>query len=156
MSTADTTSHYYDSLQQLAEGFATIITHYERTIALLKAEQARSGPDVFRKDPRDRGRSQAIQIDEGTLSVVYRKKSCFLGNTVQLRLFRRLLRSRNQFLDYAELLEQVWEGIRSPSTVRSAIKILRRQLNEAGMSEVAQVIVGSVPGHYCLKADRLQ
>ncbi len=79
-----------------------------------------------------------------------------LEDQLGLRLFRRLLRSHNQYLDYTELLEQVWEGIRSPSTIRSAVKILRRQLNQAGMSEVAQAIVGSVPGHYCLKADQLQ
>lgn len=155
MSTSDTL-HYRESLRLLAEGYATLITHYDRTIALLKAEQARTEQEAQGRELRDRRKPQALQIDEGTLSVLYRHKSCFLGNTVQLRLFRRLLRSQNQYLDYTELLEQVWEGIRSPSTVRSAVKVLRRQLNQAGMNEVAQAIVGSVPGHYCLKSDRLQ
>lgn len=151
----DGNNHYRDSLRQLAEGYATIITQYERTIALLKAEQARASGGLRFPLPRVPRTSGALRIDEDTLSVIFRSKPCFLGNTIQLRLFRYLLRRRNQYVGHAELLEQVWDGIVSPSTIRSAIKVLRRQLRQAGMDAVADAVVGHVAGHYCLMVDRL-
>jgi len=155
MSTA-ATDHYRESLRQLAEGFAAIITHYERTIALLQEEQRRAhSPPQLAPATGPSIEADELWIDEGALSIRFRNKSCFLGNTVQLRLFRRLLRRRNQYVGHAELLEHVWDGIRSPSTIRSAVKLLRRQLQEAGMAEVAGNLVGTVAGHYALMVGRL-
>jgi DNA-binding winged helix-turn-helix (wHTH) protein len=90
------------------------------------------------------------------LSIEFRNKQCFLGNTIPLRLFRSLLQRRNQFLAYDELLDQVRGGVRSASTVRSAVKILRSRLRQAGMTEVAEAIDGQVAGHYALMINRLQ
>jgi DNA-binding winged helix-turn-helix (wHTH) protein len=48
----------------------------------------------------------------------------------------------------------VWGGVRSDSTVRTAIKRLRAALRQAGMSELANAIDGSSPGRYALRATR--
>ncbi|MBX3412379.1 MAG: winged helix-turn-helix domain-containing protein [Pirellulales bacterium] len=146
---------YRESLRQLAEGYAAIVTHYERTIALLQKEQHRYlATDL--KAVEGILEVGALRIDEGTFSVEFETNTCFLGNTIQLRLFRRLLRRRNRYVDHAELLEYVWDGVRSPATIRSAVKLLRRQLQQAGMGRVADAVVGTVAGHYALMVDRLQ
>lgn len=148
--------HYRESLRQLAEGFAAIIAHYERTISLLEIELARPGRPLVGTTRSTRMRIGELRIQDETLTIAFREKRCFLGNTITLRLFRRLLQRRNQFIRHDELLTQVWDGIRSPSTIRSAVKMLRRQLRKAGMKEVADAIDGRTAGHYGLMTDRLK
>ncbi len=60
-----------------------------------------------------------------------------------MRLFRRLLLQRNQFVRHDDLLRHVWDGIRAPSTIRSAVKLLRKQFREAGMTTVASPAMGA-------------
>jgi DNA-binding response OmpR family regulator len=88
--------------------------------------------------------------DVRQLHVFHQGKTCFLGNTVAFR-FLALLESRlNQYISYEDLLAGVWYGYRADATVRSAVRNLRRKLREAGLSEVAAAIDGSVPGYYAL------
>jgi len=148
--------HYRDSLRQLAEGYAAIIAQYERTISLLEAELARPERQQDLRPQVTRTQAGELRVHDETLTVVFREKSCFLGNTVALRLFRRLLHARNQFVRHDELLDHVWDGIRSASTIRSAVKVLRKQLRKAGMKDVADAIDGHVAGHYGLMVDRLK
>lgn len=148
--------HYRESLRQLAEGYAAIIAHYERTISLLEAELSRPARQPVTSSHVTPTRSGELRILDETLMVEFRGKQCFLGNTVTLRLFRRLLQGRNRFIRHDELLRQVWQGIRAPSTIRSAVKLLRKQLREAGMKDVANAIDGHVAGHYGLIVNRLK
>ena len=110
--------HYRESLRQLAEGYATIIAHYERTIALLETELSRPVPQKTSRTQATRSRRNELRVLDETLTVAFRDKRCFLGNTIPLRLFRRLLLQPNQFIRHDELLRLVWDGIRAPSTIR--------------------------------------
>ena len=148
--------HYRESLRQLAEGYAIIIAHYERTIALLETELSRPVPEQTSPSHAVRSRLGELHVLEETLTVVFRGKSCFLGNTIPLRLFRSLLVQRNQFVRHDDLLVHVWNGVRAPSTIRSAVKLLRRLLRDAGMKDVADAIDGSSAGYYRLMMDRLK
>jgi DNA-binding response OmpR family regulator len=152
---------FRESLRQLAEGYAAIIAHYdiahyERTIALLAVQLSRPAHQPARPSRVGRSRTAELRVLDETLTVAFREQRCFLGNTIPLKLFRRLLAQRNQFIRHDDLLRQVWEVIRAPSTIRSAVKILRRQLREAGMKNVADAIDGRIAGHYGLMIDRLK
>jgi DNA-binding response OmpR family regulator len=71
-----------------------------------------------------------------------------------LKLFERLARRPNQYLSYERLLDEVWEGTRSFSAIRSVVKTLRGRLVKAGMADLADAIDGSVYRHYGLKLDK--
>jgi DNA-binding winged helix-turn-helix (wHTH) protein len=52
-----------------------------------------------------------------------------------------------------DLLHDVWEcGVKSPDTIRSAVRNLRKRLSEAGMDELAAKIRGT-GGRYGLMLD---
>ena len=88
------------------------------------------------------------------MSVVYRGRSCFLGNTLPLRFIERLLLSPNQYLSHEQLQDDVWNAVRSPEAIRSVVKELRARLRRAGMSRLAESIDGRVGGHYALMLAR--
>ena len=91
-------------------------------------------------------------IDGATFSVRWANRTCHLGNTVSFRLLERLARRPNQFISYESLLdlEELWDCETSYEAVRSAVKILRRKLNAAGMEDLADAIDGSTSHHYAL------
>jgi len=92
-------------------------------------------------------------VDDSTLSLYWRDKTCSLRNTILFRLARRLARQPNQYISEDELLYSVWEGnIRSPDTIRSAIRHLRKRLMQAGMNDLAIAIHGTA-GRYGLILD---
>ena len=65
----------------------------------------------------------------------------------------RLARQPNQFITTDQLLRDVWEGdIRSPETIRSAVRHLRQRLSSAGMKNLAAAIQGA-GGRYGLILD---
>ena len=68
------------------------------------------------------------------------------------RLLGRLASRPNQFISYEVLLdsEKLWDRHTSYEAVRSAVKILRRKLNAAGMEDLADAIDGSTSHHYAL------
>jgi len=66
-----------------------------------------------------------------------------LGYTVLFRLADRLSRRPNQYITPDQLLRDVWEGgLRSPETIRSAVRNLRERLSLAGMDDLAAAIRG--------------
>jgi hypothetical protein len=88
--------------------------------------------------------------DRTTFSARWQGKSCHLGNTIIFKLLERLSRRPNQFVHFEVLLQDVWEGRRSPEAVRSAVKVLRQKLTSAGMDDLATAIDGSTAHHYRL------
>ncbi len=94
-------------------------------------------------------------VDEATFSVRWADRTCRLGNTVAFRLLTRLAYRPNQFLSYESLRNGIWDKCESDAAVQSAVKVLRRKLNAAGMADLAAVIDGSVSRHYALMLDDL-
>lgn len=89
--------------------------------------------------------------DRLTLSIHFQGKSCFLGNTLLFRFFEVIAKSPNRYFAHSELLEEVWGGPRSESSIRSVAKRLRDQLNSVGLDQVAQAIDGSTPGYFSFR-----
>jgi hypothetical protein len=92
--------------------------------------------------------------DETRFCVTCGKRSCHLGRTKCFRLFTRLLRRVNHFVSYDHLLRDVWDGdVKSPDTVRSAVRELKAKLIRARMRRVANAIRGE-GRHYGLMLGR--
>lgn len=96
------------------------------------------------------GSTSPLTIDRATFSVRWDSRECVLGATISFRLFERLARRPNHYASHAQLLEDVWGGTRSVSTIRSAVGELRKSLAVAGMGDLAQMIDGQHRGHYGL------
>lgn len=129
---------------QLVETIMTAAICAEEMRAVISAEldvgdtardrREGTGPTVVKGRP---------VVDHSTLSMSWKGKSCHLGYTVLFRLADRLSRRPNQYITPDQLLRDVWEGgLRSPETIRSAIRNLRGCLSLAGMDELAAAIRG--------------
>ena len=142
------------TLYNLATAHATTIELMEHTLELLGEELALDAKTFWQARITLMGSDRSTNgpvVDSGSLEVVYHGKRCFLGNTILYRLIERLSRKPNKYFTYDELLQCVWGGIRSDSTVRTAVKRLRATLRQAGMGELADSIDGSSPGRYSLR-----
>jgi DNA-binding response OmpR family regulator len=101
-------------------------------------------PDALRQRPLG---------DNSTLSVLWQGKTCLLRNTILFRLAARLARQPNQYITAGQLLNDVWDGgVKSPDTIRSAVRHLRQRLSQAGMDDLAAAIHGT-GGRYGLMLD---
>jgi hypothetical protein len=89
-------------------------------------------------------------VDAATFSVHWDGKVCVLGNTLPFRLLERLGRRPNQFIHCDQLLDDVWQGLRSREAIRSVVKVLKQKLVQAGMDDLAASIKGNQPRHYGL------
>ena len=146
-----------ESLRCLAASHSVAVTQIEQTIAVLTNALELGGIDV---DHAVQSTSEQDFLpspdhdlpiaDQTTFTVVWRGRSCFLGNTLLFRLFTRLLRSRNRYVSHVDLLDEVWDGQREASVVRGVAKRLRDQLTKAGMEDLAQAIDGTTSRHYGL------
>ncbi|MFL5329207.1 MAG: hypothetical protein ACJ8C4_09845 [Gemmataceae bacterium] len=96
-------------------------------------------------------RNGKVEIDRSRLTVAYRGKTCFLGNTLAFRFLVHLARRPDAYVAYEDLLSEVWRGMRTDSAVRSVAKTVRHRLRAAGLSELASAIDGSVARHYRLR-----
>jgi DNA-binding response OmpR family regulator len=142
------------TLRSLAEVNAAMIDLMERALTLLNEELALAPIAFWRSRLPTTGASVSDRnptVDHGLLSIRFRGRSCFLGNTLPFQLFARLVSRPNVYLPYQELLTEVWHGRRSDSAVRGVVKRLREKLRQTGMTELAKAIDGTVPGHYALK-----
>jgi Transcriptional regulatory protein, C terminal len=83
--------------------------------------------------------------------VSFRGDTCILGNGLLFRFLAFLADRPNAYLTYQELLDEVWDGPRSDSAIRSVVKRLRVLLRQKGMPELADAIDGSMPGRYGLR-----
>lgn len=90
--------------------------------------------------------------DPSSFRVSWDGKKCVLGK-LSFRLFQRLLLHPNRFVSYARLMEDVWHGVKSDPTVRSAIRHLKHELQIAGMTDLAAAITGR-DHHYALWLSR--
>jgi DNA-binding response OmpR family regulator len=140
-------------LRNLVETFVTQLGLLENTYTLLSQELALDPLNPFEPFSKSLqfGRSRRFVVDQSSLSVKYRGRSCFLGNTLTFRFIARLAERPNAYVSHDELLVDVWEGNRSDAAIRSVVKMLRRKLRSAGLVELANAIDGSASGHYSLK-----
>jgi DNA-binding response OmpR family regulator len=100
----------------------------------LLAVAAGTHPDGARILPR---------AEESRYRIVWQDRSCFLGHTKCFRLFACLLRRIDHYVAYDQLLREVWDGdLKSPDTVRSAVRELKRRLSDARMDTLADAIRG--------------
>lgn len=146
-----------DSLNRLLTKQAMAVARLEETLADIKSAGDLIGPllSLIATSP-DRIASQSVSgsespvVDRTLLSVVFRGRSCFLGNTLPLHFFERLAKRPNQYVTYQQLLADVWHGPRSNEAVRAVAQTLRRKLRQANMDELAAAIDGRNPGHFGL------
>ena len=82
------------------------------------------------------------RIDTATFTVEWRGRRCDLGPSIPFKLLQRLSRRPDRYFPYDILMVDVWERRCSNTTVRSAIKRLRRALCNAGMDDLAEAIKG--------------
>lgn len=144
------------TLRNLAESHAAAIECMEQALELLGEDLAMDAVTFWKS------RSSAVSIppthgllyvDRDRLQIVFRARSCVLGNTLPFKLLERLARRPNTYVTHEELLSDVWEGVRSESAIRSVVKRLRQALRRQGMHELASAIDGTAAGRYRLRLD---
>lgn len=146
-----------DSLNRLLTTHAMAVARLEETLANLKYEgDLISSALSLIATSSELNAAQSVSarespvVDRTLLSVVFRGRSCFLGNTLALHFFERLAKRPNHYLTYQQLLADVWHGPRSNEAVRAVAQTLRRKLKQAHMDELAAAIDGRNPGHFGL------
>jgi DNA-binding response OmpR family regulator len=145
------------TLRSLAEAHASMMELMEQTMTLLNEELALDAVTFWKTRHSPKATSRVVDhldVDHEHLRVSFRGKSCFLGNTLPFRLLAHLASRPNSYLTHEELLEDVWDGLRSDSAIRSVVKRLRAVLRREGLPELADAIDGSMPGRYGLRASR--
>lgn len=145
------------TLQSLAEAHASMMELMEQTMTLLNEELAIDAITFWKTRHPSTATSYSadhLDVDHQHLRVSFRGKSCFLGNTLPFRLLAALANRPNVYLTYEELLDDVWDGLRSDSAIRSVVKRLRGILRRDGLSDIADAIDGSMPGRYGLRVPR--
>jgi hypothetical protein len=83
-------------------------------------------------------------VDAGTFSVRWANRTCRLGNTVAFKLLTRLARRPDQYPSYESLRDGIWDEWKSDAAVQSAVKVLRRELNAAGMADLTLRTASSI------------
>lgn len=92
--------------------------------------------------PYRRSLTDRPMVNPTTFSVEWKGRRCALGPTIQFKLIQRLSWHTERYYSYDDLMENVWKGRYSRSTVRSAVKRLRQALYQAGMDDLAKAIKG--------------
>lgn len=141
------------SLLSVVDSYRASMGLLETTVALLVMELSLDPVTYFhaRSGTRASTEQSGFRIERGMLSVHFKGRTCFLGNTLPFKFLCRLAVHPNNYVSYEELLSEVWEGVRSNAAVRSVAKTLRSRLRQAGLAELAAAVDGTVPGHYVLK-----
>jgi DNA-binding response OmpR family regulator len=140
------------TLQSLAESHAETLELLEQTFALIGNELGIDAVTFWKARTATAARPTAerlFRVDPDQLQIIFDGKACELGDT-PFRLLMRLAKRPNAYVTYEDLLADVWDGDRSDSAIRSAIKRLRRTLRTQGLEELANAIDGSKPGRYRL------
>jgi len=142
------------SLRSLAKSHAAQMALLEEMLDLVCKEYSLDPSSYFLRTPFSsslQSNKLSLRVDRGLFSVTFQGKECFLGNTFPFKFLSHLAQQPNKYVSYEELLADVWQGVRSDSTVRSAVKTLRSKLRQSGLADLATAIDGSVFGHYALK-----
>jgi hypothetical protein len=153
----DHTGRVVERLNQLATCLEQAVRLAEETIEEVTANlevtrpRSRSFSTPEKRQLADNQDSCGLPIvDRRTFAIHWRGKTCYLGNTLPYKFFERLARRPNQLIPCDELLDDVWQGLRSREAIRSVVKVLRQKLGQAGMDVLARSIDGRTPHHYGL------
>jgi hypothetical protein len=92
------------NLRRIVVAHLAAMKALEETSAMLTVEFDLAMESVDRRRSSSPNKSAANRpfVDRALLSVIHRGKSCFLGNTLPLRLIERLLRSPNQHVSHEQ------------------------------------------------------
>ncbi|MCK4624698.1 MAG: winged helix-turn-helix transcriptional regulator [Phycisphaerae bacterium] len=93
-------------------------------------------------DRGQQGTNGRPKINPATFAVEWRGLECDLGPSILFKLIQQLARRPGRYFTYDILMEDIWKQRCSNTTVRSAVKRLRRALRDAGMPELAAAIRG--------------
>lgn len=148
----------FRAAKALRSSLLVVLQHVDHLCELIEARGAEDCNDRAqrgRPSPTTRPDS-SLRVERATLTVSWKDKECYLGYTLPFRLLERLAQRPNQFVRTDRLMEELWMGIRAPSTIRSAVSQLRLKLIAADMCELAHAIDGSNPGHYGLMLSRCE
>lgn len=91
-----------------------------------------------------------LRVERATYSIQWHERRCVLGNTIGFALIEQLARRPNEYVNIDRLLDALWTGDRTYSTVRSTVCRLKSKLRDADMADLAALIDGSMYGHYAL------
>jgi DNA-binding response OmpR family regulator len=100
------------TLRSLAKAHASEMKLMEQMSSLLHEELTLDATIFWRTHGPPLGSMRSdhpLRIDHVRLTVRFRDKSCFLGNTLPFRLVDYLARHLNTYLTYTDLLKNVWE-----------------------------------------------
>jgi DNA-binding response OmpR family regulator len=142
------------SLRTLADYQAATMRLFEETFSLICDERTMEPLEYFRNFFRSDSTKSPdnLIVDQARFTIAYQGKKCFLGSSLPFHFLAYLAGRPNTFVTYADLLEEVWQGSkRSDAAVRSTAKVLRNKLRLAGLTNLAEAIDGSEPGHFALK-----
>jgi DNA-binding response OmpR family regulator len=124
------TQRVADLAEQLSEGLMTPAIYADEIRAVLRSEFDGCNPARWRqsRDGKHRNpRPQRPLVDSSTFSVLWAGKTCPLRRTILFRLAERLARQPNQYIAADQLQIDMWdEGVKSPDTIRSAVRNLQR------------------------------
>ena len=161
MPTSDRDRQLLEKLSQLAAAHASaaalvqeIIVSVGERLGLDLREIAPGAAILAASSPNGGLSACPRMVDLATFSVHWNGKTCVLGNTLPFRLLERLGRRPNQFIHCDQLLDDVWQGLRSREAIRSVVKVLKQKLVQAGMDDLAASINGNQPHHYGLIFNR--
>ena len=157
MPNSDQDRQLLEELSQLAAAQASvaaltqeIIVRVGELLGLDPGEIATVAAIPAASSPNGGTSARRSMVDLATFSVHWDGKICVLGNTLPFRLLERLGRRPNQFIHCDQLLDEVWQGLRSREAIRSVVKVLKQKLVQAGMDDLAASINGNQPHHYGL------
>jgi hypothetical protein len=145
-----------DLTERLSEALMTAALCADDIRSILRAELDGRNPVRWGRSQNTGPRNPLPRrplVDSSTFSVLWAGRTCPLRRTILFRLAERLARQPNQYITTDQLLRDVWEGgIKSPETIRSAVRHLRQRLSSAGMQDLAAAIHGT-GGRYGLILD---
>jgi len=150
------TQRLADLAEQLSEALMTAAICADEIRTIVQAELDSHAAAGRGRSQNAKHRSLPPQrplVDKSTFSVCWAGKTCSLRRTILFRLAERLARQPNQYISADQLLLDVWDGgVKSPDTIRSAVRHLRDRLSCAGMDDLAAAIHGT-GGRYGLILD---
>ena len=132
-----------DAFAELATLHAAAATAAERAwLVLAKCDEADSQGILCSRRHQECLPHERLVVSSTTFSVEWQGRRCDLGPSILFKLIQRLSRRPGRYFTYDILMEDIWERRCANTTVRSAIKRLRRALCDAGMHELAAAIRG--------------
>ena len=140
-------SRLLKSAKSLRSSLLVVITQVDDLCDLIE----RAVPMPYEAPPIEAGASRRqLRVERSTYSVSWGQHRCVLGHTMAFHIMQRLARQPDEYISMDRLLDDLWTGPRSYSTVRSTICRLKTKLRESGMGDLAAFIDGTMHGHYGL------